>query len=103
MVAAASATQDPLAATASATPAPAMTHTQFRAATTQIVICSGTPIGCCHVTAERRPQRRRPDNSADAAIALQLAASGGWDPAADVNGDGQVTSLDALMILQAAA
>ena len=40
---------------------------------------------------------------ADAAIALQLAASGGWDPAADVNHDSRITSLDALMILQAAA
>ena len=40
---------------------------------------------------------------ADAAIALQLAASGGWDANADVSGDGRVTSLDALMILQAAA
>jgi len=40
---------------------------------------------------------------ADAAIALQIAASGGWDPAADVNHDDRVTSLDALMILQAAA
>ena len=40
---------------------------------------------------------------ADAAIALELAASGEWDPAADVNCDEQVTSLDALMILQAAA
>ena len=39
---------------------------------------------------------------ADAAIALQLAASGGWDLDADVSGDGSVTSLDALMILQAA-
>ena len=39
---------------------------------------------------------------ADAAIALQLAASGGWDPAADVNHDSRITSLDALMILQAA-
>ena len=41
--------------------------------------------------------------NADAAIALQLAASGGWDQDADVSGDGQVTSLDALMILQMAA
>jgi parallel beta-helix repeat protein len=41
--------------------------------------------------------------SADAAIALDLAASGGWDSAADVDGDNQITSLDALMILQAAA
>jgi parallel beta-helix repeat protein len=37
---------------------------------------------------------------ADAAIALQLAATGAQNPAADVSGDGQITSLDALMILQ---
>jgi hypothetical protein len=41
--------------------------------------------------------------TADAVIALELAASGGWDPAADVDYDGQVTARDALMILQAAA
>ena len=40
---------------------------------------------------------------ADAAIALQLAATGAQNPAADVNDDGRITSLDALMILQAAA
>jgi len=40
---------------------------------------------------------------ADAAIALQIAATGAHDDAADVSGDGCVTSLDALMILQAAA
>ena len=40
---------------------------------------------------------------ADAAIALRLVATGAHDDAADVSGDGQVTSLDALMILQAAA
>ena len=40
---------------------------------------------------------------ADAAIALRLAATGAHDDAADVSGDGKVTSLDALMILQAAA
>jgi len=40
---------------------------------------------------------------ADATIALRLAATGAHDDAADVSGDGQVTSLDALMILQAAA
>ena len=40
--------------------------------------------------------------SADAAIAIRNAASGGWDADADVIGDGCVTSLDALMILQAA-
>jgi hypothetical protein len=40
---------------------------------------------------------------ADAAIALEIAASGGWDTNADVSDDGSVTSLDALMILQAAA
>jgi len=46
---------------------------------------------------------------ADAAIALQIAAGGGSAScdattlaAADVSGDGRVTSLDALMILQAA-
>ncbi len=39
---------------------------------------------------------------ADAAIALRIAASGGWDANADVSGDDSVTSLDALMILQAA-
>jgi len=39
---------------------------------------------------------------ADAAIALQIAASGAHDDAADVSDDGCVTSLDALMILQAA-
>ena len=40
--------------------------------------------------------------TADAVIALQLAVSGGWDADADVSGDGKVTSLDALMILQMA-
>ena len=39
----------------------------------------------------------------DAAIALNLAVRGTHDPAADVSRDGRVTSLDALMILQAAA
>lgn len=40
---------------------------------------------------------------ADAVIALQLVASGGWDANADVSGDDRVTSIDVLMILQAAA
>ena len=40
---------------------------------------------------------------ADATIALRIATSGGWDANADVSGDHRVTSLDALMILQAAA
>ena len=40
---------------------------------------------------------------ADAAIALQLAASGEYDPIADVSNDNRITSLDALMIMQAAA
>jgi len=40
---------------------------------------------------------------ADAAIALRLAATSTHDDAADVSRDGRVTSLDALMILQAAA
>jgi len=40
--------------------------------------------------------------TADAVIALQLAVSGGWDDEVDVSGDGKITSLDALMILQMA-
>ncbi len=39
----------------------------------------------------------------DAAITLEMAARGEYDPAADVDCDGQVTSLDAMMIAQAAA
>lgn len=39
-----------------------------------------------------------------AAIALKIAAgSHPFDPAADVSGDNQITSIDALMILPAAA
>ena len=42
--------------------------------------------------------------TADAVIALQIAVgSRPPDPHWDMNGDGSVTSLDALMILQAAA
>ena len=37
------------------------------------------------------------------ADAFRLAASGAHDDAADVSRDGHITSLDALMILQAAA
>ena len=40
---------------------------------------------------------------ADAVIALAIVSSGAYNSAADVSGDGCVTSLDALMILQAAA
>ncbi|RZN39262.1 MAG: hypothetical protein EF813_04255 [Methanosarcinales archaeon] len=40
-------------------------------------------------------------NNVSAVVALKLAASDGWDPAIDVDGDGQVTSLDALMLLSA--
>ncbi|MHC1574706.1 MAG: CARDB domain-containing protein [Candidatus Methanogasteraceae archaeon] len=40
--------------------------------------------------------------TADAYIALQIAASGGWNRSADVNEDGIITSLDVLMILQEA-
>ncbi len=36
-------------------------------------------------------------------FAFRIAASGGWNLDADVSDDGSVTSLDALMILQAAA
>ena len=35
--------------------------------------------------------------AADAAIALAFAAGGAHDPAADISGDGRVTSLDALI------
>ncbi|HDJ38488.1 MAG TPA: hypothetical protein ENF24_04815 [Methanosarcinales archaeon] len=35
-------------------------------------------------------------------MALRIAATGAHDDAADVSGDGRVTPLDALMILQAA-
>lgn len=41
--------------------------------------------------------------TADAGIALDLAARGEYDPAADVDCDGQITALDAMMIVQAAA
>lgn len=40
---------------------------------------------------------------ADAAIALQMAVRGEQSDDADTNGDGRVSSVDALMILQAAA
>jgi len=40
---------------------------------------------------------------ADAAIALRSTTTGAHNSAADVSGDDRVTSLDALMILQAAA
>lgn len=39
----------------------------------------------------------------DALIVFQMAVSGECDPFADVSGDGKITSLDTLMILQAAA
>ena len=41
--------------------------------------------------------------STDAAIVLDLAVRGEYDTTADISGDGKVTSLDALMILQAAS
>lgn len=40
--------------------------------------------------------------STDAVIALDMAVRGGYEPVADVNDDGRVTSLDALMVAQAA-
>jgi serine protease AprX len=60
------------------------------------------------LTAEEIPLRGDANHDgvitpADATIALHLAASGGWDSAADVDGDNHITSLDALMIQQAAA
>ena len=54
---------------------------------------------CHYVMTSGRDNQITP---ADAAIALRLAATGAHDDAADVSGDGSVTSLDALMILQAA-
>ena len=33
---------------------------------------------------------------------FHLTATGGWDPATDVDDDSRITPLDALMILQAA-
>ena len=39
---------------------------------------------------------------ADAAIALGLATSGAQNPAAEMNDDWRITSLNTLMILQAA-
>ncbi|KAF5412594.1 MAG: hypothetical protein C5S47_01065 [Candidatus Methanogasteraceae archaeon] len=41
--------------------------------------------------------------AADARVALQIAARGGYDNLADVNGDGRITALDSLMIVRAAA
>jgi len=41
--------------------------------------------------------------SADAVITLQMAVRGEYDALADVNNDGSVTTLDALMIVQVAA
>ncbi|MEA3324610.1 MAG: hypothetical protein U9Q37_05655 [Euryarchaeota archaeon] len=54
------------------------------------------PIPCA-------PTPERPAfTTTDAVIALEIAVgSRGYDPRWDVSGDGQVTSLDALMILQA--
>ncbi len=40
---------------------------------------------------------------ADAVIVLEMVVQGEWSAEADVNGDGVVTALDALLILQAAA
>ncbi|RZN14988.1 MAG: hypothetical protein EF812_04030 [Methanosarcinales archaeon] len=40
---------------------------------------------------------------ADVVLALKLAVTGEYDPIGDVNDDHQISSLDALTILQAAA
>ena len=49
------------------------------------------------------PEESHTFTTTDAVIALQIAVgSRGYDPHWDVSGDGSVTSLDALMIMQAA-
>ena len=56
------------------------------------------------ITCTPTPDESSTFTTADAAIALQIAAgSRPPDPRWDVSGDKRVTSLDALMILQAAA
>ncbi len=67
----------------------------FEPATTSVLVSESLQIGDLNGDGILTP--------ADAVIALGIAAGGGWDPAADVNDDHTVTSLDALMILQAAA
>ena len=59
-----------------------------------------------NITPEFRPGDVNGDGEitpADAAIALRMAVCGDYDSVADINCDECVTSLDALMILQAAA
>lgn len=64
---------------------------------------------CTHSTAKRTQSGAATSTviynqitTADAVIALQMAVRGEHSDDADANGDGLVTSLDALMILQAA-
>ena len=59
------------------------------------------PVPCAPAPTPEEPHTF---TTADAVIALQIAAgSRPSDPRWDVSGDGSVTSLDALMILQAVA
>ena len=70
----------------------------------EFLITAGGKTEIVYIGVERGDLDRDGEiTAADAAIALQLAVSGEYDTAADVSGNGRVTSLDALMILQAAA
>ncbi|KAF5414387.1 MAG: hypothetical protein C5S48_09240 [Candidatus Methanogaster sp.] len=78
----------------------------------RVVTTQGAIRSCIHGSTQQLGDLNGDDRitSADACVALAIAAGGGSAScdaatlaAADVSGDGQVTALDALMILQAAA
>jgi len=78
--------------------------------TTQLIIQAdkfgfNPAVVSVNVTASTKGDLNHDDQitSADAAIALQIAVSGEYVPEADIDENGCVTSLDALMILQAAS
>ena len=67
----------------------------------EFLITAGGKAETVHIGAMRGDLDRDGEiTSTDATIALDFAASGEYDTAADVSGDGRVTSLDSLMILQ---